>query len=233
MSESHRAQHQWQQEADDGDHEAATPLKGVKKRSKLFGMSAAGFWAVIIVLLLVILGVGIGTGVGFGVSRGSNRASPSTGNEDMAPTGTAASTSTATPALVTSGTSGVAANSCNFRSPRMYTASKGHDFIQYCFTDWPAGSVAAYGRGTVADLGLRTSYTFESCIEECVKYNKELGGRINMCEGVSYIANLTSSIEVRKLGGNCFLKDKKGIDSGGTPEAASAELGDFQAIESW
>ncbi|POR33693.1 Uncharacterized protein TPAR_06087 [Tolypocladium paradoxum] len=97
-------------------------------------------------------------------------------------------------------------------------------FTEYCFTDWPNGAEAADGRGNVTDISRTTVDAFEACMEACAKYNKKAGDSGTQCRAITYNANLTSIIETGKQGGNCFLKDKKGVDLQGSAESACAAI---------
>lgn len=79
------------------------------------------------------------------------------------------------------------------------------------------------GDGKVRDIDATTVYTFEDCMEACLTYNDDLGGRGTKCEAVTYNANLTSIFGGEKFG-NCFLKDNAGKGSQATAEVASAIL---------
>lgn len=83
------------------------------------------------------------------------------------------------------------------------------------------GSLAAVGGRDIKDVDILTMYTFEDCMDACEKYNDDLvTGR--RCWAVTYNSNLTSVVESQ--GGNCFLKDGKGINSQGSAEVASAAI---------
>lgn len=222
--------------ADERPQETAPEaLEPKKKGGKILGLSVATFWIIIVVLLLVVLGLGIGVGVGVGIRHGngsSSRPDIQDADEKQPPTQTDSmssadsrsetSTSTATASAVTSGTTGLADNSCTFSTPKTYHASDGTGFTQYCYTDWPNNSNAADGRGNVTDLYRKIVYTFEDCMEECLKYNDENGEL--KCRAITYNANLTSIVDVGQQGGNCFLKNKKGLDYQGSAESACAAI---------
>jgi len=76
----------------------------------------------------------------------------------------------------------------------------------------------------VTDVSHTTAYTFEECMEACLKYNNASAATDTKCQAVTYNANLTLSIEVRAKGGNCFLKDRKGVDIQGSAEVASGAI---------
>lgn len=216
------------------------PTTSPGPKRKILGMRVGVFWTVLVIIIVVILGVGIGVGVGVGLkgdsdgdkSSSSSPTSSSTSfsqtktsdTTTQSSTSTGTSTTTATTAVVTSGTHGLAANSCTFTSPRTYQASGDSKFTQYCFTDWPSGVAAADGSGPVKDLKRTTVYTFEDCMNACVTYNKNLPKTSTKCEAITYNSNLTSIIEEGQQGGNCFLKNKKGQDLQGVAESACAAL---------
>ena len=211
------------------DDQPPPPSKG----HKILGVPVAIFWTSIAAILFV-LGVGIGVGVGIG-TRNNHDSSPSRTptslSETESPTNiattttsltttSASSTSVSLP-LITSGTHGIASNTCNFTTPRTYYSPSGQSFTQYCFTDWPI-SVWADSTGPAIDLGRRTVYTFEDCIEACVKYNGNTAER--KCGAVTYNSNLTSIIEVGQHSGNCLLMDKRGVNMQGSAESACAAM---------
>lgn len=140
------------------------------------------------------------------------------------PSVTTSSTSTSTSsAPVTKGTVGLAANSCNFTTPKtFYIDNTG--FTEYCFTDWPNHEESFDGKGNVTDLTRTTVYTFESCMQACLDFNNNLDTGGTRCTAVTYNANLTSIIAIGRQGGNCFLKDKRGINQQGSAESACAAL---------
>jgi len=127
-------------------------------------------------------------------------------------------------APVTKGTVGLAANSCNFTAPKTYYASDGTGFTDYCFTDWPSGDDTADGTGKVRDLTRATVYTFEACMQECLDYGDNVVSGGTRCAAVTYNANLTRIIALGHQGGNCFLKNKKGVDEQGSTESACAAI---------
>ncbi|KAK2073254.1 hypothetical protein P8C59_007546 [Phyllachora maydis] len=134
------------------------------------------------------------------------------------------STSPTSSAPVTSGTTGLAANSCTFTTPKTVSAADGTKFTEYCFTDWPNGVAAADGNGNVTDIARTTVYTFEECMAYCASYNAQISGGGTKCQAITYNSNLTDIIAVGKQGGDCFLKDKKGIDLQGSAESACAAI---------
>lgn len=91
----------------------------------------------------------------------------------------------------------------------------------YCFTDWPNGGDSFDGSSKVKDITYTTVYTFEDCIEYCVKYNEDLTSDDTKCAAVTYNSNLTSVME---QGGDCFLKDVQGKSTPGSAESACAVL---------
>ncbi|KJZ74473.1 hypothetical protein HIM_06069 [Hirsutella minnesotensis 3608] len=183
--------------------------------------------------VLVILGVALGLGLGLGLKRGGATAPPTSSASPTShipsrsqSSSTSASPTSAAPSapVVTSGTHGLAANSCTFQTPRTHLASQDTRFTQYCFTDWPNGSEAADGKGRVRDLRRATVYTFEACMDECVAYNRGVARGAPTCQAVTYNSNLTSIIEEGRQGGNCFLKNKKAVNIQGSAESASAAI---------
>jgi hypothetical protein len=221
---------------------------GQPPKEKILGLSKKVFWIVLVLVLLVVLGVGLGSGLAVGLKHGNkssattqtlplptpvatttrpsdagqtNSRDPST--QASNPSVSASSTSTLS-APVTSGTTGVAANSCNFTLPKTYYAPSGTGFTQYCFTDWPNDSPAADGRGNITDLSRAIVYTFEDCMQECLDYNERLAEGRTRCTAVTYNANLTSIVAVGRQGGNCFLKDKRAVNEQGSAESACAAL---------
>lgn len=203
------------------------------EKRKILGLLPIHF-ALVAAILLIVLGAGIGVGVGIGLKQGSSSSSSSSSSGDnstISPsssstipstTSSPTSESTTTPPnpIATSGTHGMAANSCNFTQPKVVPAQDESLFSLYCFTNWPPGGD---GDDKVSDIGFATVYTFEDCIQKCVDFNiKNKNGKTGKkCAALTYGANLTDALEVKHLGANCWLKDKRGKSSGG----GGAELG--------
>ncbi len=214
------------------------------RRRKILGLPAKIFYALVALTIVVVLALAIGVGVGVGTKHSSgsksdaDKSGQSSASASSAPTSTsgssavsgssASATSSASPSgsasPITSGTHGVAANSCTFKDPKTYTSGDGTQFTEYCFTDWPNGQPSANGKTNVTDLKVLTSYTFESCMDACADYNDGLKGADadTPCRAITYNANLTLAIEVTDHAGNCWLKNAKGEDKQGTAQVASA-----------
>lgn len=231
-----------------GHHSPDTSAKeaGGDRQNKICGLPKPWFWALVGITVIIIaaaLGIGLDLGLSQSKSDSSNsdsgniaetssggstpsatstKSEPSTESELSTSTESESPSSTSS-APVTSGTSGVAANSCTFDNPKTYNAKNGKQFRQYCFKDWPTGTVAADGDGRVQDIAFITVYTFEDCMESCIDYNGELEESDTKCAGVTYNANLTSSFDGGQ-DGNCFLKDKIGDSIEASAEVASAVL---------
>ncbi len=62
----------------------------------------------------------------------------------------------------------------------------------------------------------------DSCIDAC--YQHSLDNNQSICAGVTYNANLTSSVAGQD--GNCFLKDRRGIAVSSDSLVASASTAD-------
>ncbi|KAJ6445410.1 alpha-N-acetylglucosaminidase [Purpureocillium lavendulum] len=237
----------WEKTGDSAP-EVVAPTQGAQEgntnRKRILGLPVAAFWILVALIILIVLGIGIGVGVGVGLKNAN--AEPITTDSPPAPSlptptgiistgsqtatssqttsSTQSSTSSAATAAVTSGTHGLADNSCNFTAPRTYHASNDVTFVQYCFTDWPNGEDAADGSGKIRDIARTIVYTFEDCMGACVKFNSRVKSGDTRCQGVTYNSNLTSIIETGRQGGNCFLKDKKGRDIQGSAESACAAI---------
>lgn len=217
-----------------------------KKKKKILGLSVALFWVIVGVVILLVLGISLGVGLGVGLSQRATSStsstspaastSPEASAQDQATT-TPATTSSTSPttttstqasststAPVTSGTTGVADNSCISQVPTTYysSADSSISFTTYCFTDWPNHDVAADGNGTVSDLEYTILYTFEDCMDACVRYNEGLTSTETKCAGVTYNSNLTSIVAVGQQGGNCFLKNTRGVNRQGSATSACA-----------
>ena len=214
---------------------------GQPRQRKLLGVRLTYCVAGLVALLL--LGLGLVLGLGLGLKHKSSQngttgaasspspisTAPSSSSSLPAPPSShsqsATSTSSSGPAPVKTGTHGLADNSCTFETPRTYHSPLGGDFTQYCFTAWPRDEDAADGDGAVHDLNILIKYTFEACMDECVKINKKHQDKgPPLCQAVTYNSNLTSSVELSEEGGNCFLKTKKGVNRQGTAESACAAL---------
>lgn len=72
----------------------------------------------------------------------------------------------------------------------------------------------------MTDLTYTTVYTFEDCMQECLDYNDSKPK--TRCTAVTYNSNLTSIVGGQ--GGNCFLKDRKGVNMQGSAESACAAI---------
>lgn len=202
------------------------------RRENKFGMII-----LCVVAGIVLLAIGLGVGLGVGLQRKHSSMPPPSPAGSAAsdtssisilsgkPTSTSissAATATATASgPVTSGTTGIAANSCTFTSPQAYKAPNNTSFIEHCFTDWPKGDSTPDG-GIVHDLKEVTVYTFEACMDACVSYNGKLSSGDTKCAAVTYNANLTLALTSHT--GNCYLKDAMGVDVPAAVNAASAAI---------
>lgn len=205
------------------------------EKKRILGIPAVAFYVIAAVGLVVVglaLGLGLGLGLGNSSSDGGNARGPgdvgsattttSIGHDsDNGSTSTSSSSSSSTSsAPVTSGTTGLADNSCTSNSPSTYYSSNGNlAFTKYCATDWPKGIEAFDGDGNVSDLFYDIVYTFEDCMDLCLDYNDALSDGDTLCNAVTYNSNLTRSVAGQ--GANCFLKDKRGVDFSATAETAS------------
>lgn len=187
-------------------------------------------WVILGTGLLVIVGIALGVGLGVGLkSRQGSSSPPATMTASTSTASSAHSTSTSTSSSstpsasgpATSGTTGIAANSCNFTSPQTYKGPGNTSFIEHCFTDWPETENTPDG-GVVHDLAEVVVYTFEACMDACVSYNSNLTGGSIKCAAVTYNANLT--LALARHAGNCYLKDAKGVDLPADVNAASASI---------
>ncbi|GIZ41389.1 hypothetical protein CKM354_000469500 [Cercospora kikuchii] len=150
-----------------------------------------------VIAALVALGVGIGIGYAVGDSNSSNDSSSSGNDADSE--------------LVTSGNTGITAFSCD--SSEVYASPFGSSFAQECYVSYKTNQTA-YDNSSiiVKNFAGLTVYNFETCMDECVKRNRQLdiGNMLgDRCTAVSFYANLTYSIPA--WAGNCFIKNAKGI----------------------
>lgn len=229
-------------------YEEKHPPSPKERRKRIIGLPVALFWVITGVVILLVLGISLGVGLGVGLSqRATTSTSPSpsssppsseTAGQVQGTTSTAAASSTSSTgttssvssstssAPVTSGTTGVADNSCTYSVPKTYysSADQGVSFTTFCFTDWPNKEPAADGNGTISDIYYTILYTFEDCMDECVTYNKGLTDGQTKCAAVTYNNNLTSIVAVGQQGGNCFLKNKKGVNQQGSATSACAAI---------
>ncbi|KAI7783626.1 hypothetical protein LA080_011554 [Diaporthe eres] len=182
-------------------YEEKQPPSPKQRSKKILGLPVALFWVLIGLVILLVLGISLGVGLGVGLSQrattstsqSSSSSSPSqspsdTSGQSQGTTSTAATSSTASTATtssassstssapVTSGTTGLADNSCTYSVPKTYYSSvdQAVSFTTFCFTDWPNREAAADGNGTISDIYYTILYTFEDCMDECVTYNKDL-----------------------------------------------------------
>lgn len=187
-------------------------------------------WAIILITAILLIMVGVIVGVVVYTRHKSSTA-----------------TKTNTSAPVTSGTTGMAKVDCpgvdgtRIDTPSTWTIANtsqtttfyGHTSFQiHCSKNWPVGSDAANGNGTVHNYdgiwGNLLAYTLEECLQYCADYNNQsavvdISSSGSNCVGVTYIANLTDAIP--RLGnGNCFLKDRVGNWSSAKSWTAGATL---------
>ncbi|OOQ86674.1 hypothetical protein PEBR_20743 [Penicillium brasilianum] len=188
------------------------------------GLKPTVFWTLLAIALLVVIGAAVGGGVG-GTLANRHTSEPSTTNgsssstsstfltisttSTTSTTATTKTASTASSAPVTSGTTGVAANPCPGKNLTTVTGSDGSIFTLLCAVDWPRGEPASSGNGTVKDLTRTTRYTLQSCISDCVDWNKD-SSNDSTCKGIIYTANLTAAYDGGQ-DGNCFLKNSVGV----------------------
>ena len=132
-------------------------------------------------------------------------------------------TNTSSPvASVTSGTTGIAAYSCNSTTDSLYTSNATSNpvgFRETCYTEfldgkpiWNATSQSDIVSEVTSPV---TVYTFQKCMDECAQHNANLDRDELACHAVTYAANLTWSVS--RLGGNCFLKNARGAGYNGDP----------------
>ncbi|KAL5365828.1 hypothetical protein BJX96DRAFT_19964 [Aspergillus floccosus] len=185
----------------------------LKRRNKaICGLKPTVFWTLFVIALLVVIGAAVGGGVG-GTLANRRTSEPSlTASSSSSTTSEAATTNTASTtssAPVTSGTMGIAANPCPGKNLTTVTGSDGSIFTLLCAVDWPRGGPASSGNGTVEDLTRTTRYTLQSCIADCVNWNKDRSND-SACKGIIYTANLTAAYDGGQ-DGNCFLKNTVGV----------------------
>ena len=92
--------------------------------------------------------------------------------------------------------------------------------------DWPGGGsgvvVNGATNGTINNIQAQTVYSFQACIDACVIYNHNIG--YTACLAVTYNANLTEDFVTNNRGGDCWLKDRQGVDVAQGNETASGAL---------
>ncbi|KAI5363289.1 hypothetical protein Slin15195_G106730 [Septoria linicola] len=147
---------------------------------------------------LIALGTGIGIGYAVGDSNSSSKSSPDSTNDTDSD-------------FVTSGNTGITAYACD--ADATYASPFGSSFAQECFVSYKTNQTAYDNSSVIVKnfAGL-TVYNFETCMDECVKRNRQLdiGNMLgDRCVAVSFYANLTYSIPA--WAGNCFIKNAKGI----------------------
>lgn len=231
-------------------YEEKQPPSRRERSKKILGLPVALFWVIIGLVILLVLGISLGVGLGVGLSQRSttstsasasqspSQSSSETSGQDQGTTSAAAASSTPSTATtssvssstssapVTSGTTGIADNSCTYPVPKTYysSADSAVSFTTFCFTDWPNKEAAADGNGTISDIYYTIVYKFEDCMDECVNYNKDLTEGQTKCAAITYNNNLTSIVAVGQQGGNCFLKNKKGVNQQGSATSACAAI---------
>ncbi|RAL13155.1 uncharacterized protein BO97DRAFT_405034 [Aspergillus homomorphus CBS 101889] len=193
------------------------PIDFSSDNRRICGLETRRFWWILAIVLIVIIGAAIGGGIGGSRASEANRAVASSSvTKPLSATGTSVTSAAATTrtasvtssAPITSGTIGIAANPCPGQNLTTLTASDGSIFTLLCAVDWPKGDAGLYGNKTVGDLDFTTRYTLESCIADCVRWNRVIAD--TPCKGVVYSANLTASFDGGQ-DGNCFLKSEVGV----------------------
>jgi hypothetical protein len=181
-----------------------------RKRSRWLAVSIATSCA-----LLSGLGIGVGIGYASHTSHG-NAPTPSSASPVIATTPKPTPTSSG----VISGTTGIANFQCNSTSTNnTYTTSSSannggiYTFTEDCFTDYETGLQTLANRTTVnvTDVGAATTYSFQSCMDNCVALNAKTG--VLICQAVTYTANLTFAVQM--AGSNCWLKNARGLRHNG------------------
>jgi hypothetical protein len=170
------------------------------------------------------------------VSRSGADTSPT----NTSPKGEATTTITVNPSAtataVTSGTTGIAAFTCNSTVADSDYTTSDTTFTEECYCDyvnggavWNSTTNSASKTETFSNIGQFTVYSFEDCMGQCARWNDQLqpGGDTKQCVSVSYCANLTDV--VGSLAGNCFLKPARGVPyaSGNMGLWASAYIADL------
>ncbi|KAF2717726.1 hypothetical protein K431DRAFT_150705 [Polychaeton citri CBS 116435] len=141
---------------------------------------------------------------------------PSSGSTSSS--SSSSSPTTTSPAAVTSGQSGLAAYSCSNQTTYTTTDDDRIDFTEECNVLYAKNAPNYYYRDQWVDnLANTTVYRFEDCMNDCSSYNRfNLDGTAN-CRAVTYYANLTQALGVSEYGGNCFLKDGRGVPNSVDP----------------
>lgn len=175
--------------------------KGCAPAKRICGLVSRTFCILVaVVVLLICIAVGVGAGVGVTQAKPS-----STTPETPSPTSTA---------FVTSCTTGTAANSCDAVKMESHLALDDTLFQPRCFTDFPGGEPAAGDEDAkFKDVGTALAYTFEDCMDECVRHNNDLGDDEIKCRATSYIPDLSYALGEQGLEGNCIFKDREGKGS--------------------
>lgn len=122
------------------------------------------------------------------------------------PTTTSPLPTSTTSAAVTAGTTGLAQFSCNNTASTESTA--GTSYNQDCNVQYQVNHPSYYDQNiNMKNLEHRTVYTFQSCLDECDRWNS--ASNTPACRAVTYYANITTPIKL--WGGNCFLKNDRGV----------------------
>jgi len=178
-----------------------------RQRRKRFG------WLALALATFCALAVGLGIGIGVGYASHVNQGTTTAGGGPSTVTLTA-SVPTSTSSGVVSGTTGIANLQCNSTvENNAYTAGATNyqgpsTFTEECYTDYQSG-VSNFPNGTtvqVYDVNTATTYSFQSCMDNCVAFNKAKGSV--SCRAVTYAANLTFAVQTH--GANCWLKNTRG-----------------------
>ncbi|KAK2798539.1 hypothetical protein FQN50_008807 [Emmonsiellopsis sp. PD_5] len=197
---------------------AEKPPPPLSPAHTILGMRKKTFWLAFAIAAFLVIAAGVGGGLG-GYFGGKNKGTASTGSPSESQSSTPSTTATAKPTYATSGTAGISQNPCPSANQTDIHADGGNVFKVHCSTDWVAGKPAADGITKVRDVAVRTAYTLEECVDECVKFNNVFPGA---CVALTYESDLSRVYSMEK--GNCFLKDRVGAYRGGWDTTIAARL---------
>jgi len=103
-----------------------------------------------------------------------------------------------------------------------YSTPQGDSFQLSCGVDWATGDQAAPGFfGNVADLTSLKKNSLTECLNACSNYNDDHGATV--CQAVTFHTNIQYADNT--FGGNCWLKDKVGIDKASGEEISARLIG--------
>lgn len=178
-----------------------------KKDSPAFNRSRQWPWLVAI-LISAIVALEVGIGIEYAAFADMDRPSrldAATDTNASTATGTLPAAASSQASSGTPSASDVARHfACNdsvINEEYLYISTSGVKFHKDCYVHYVSGDDRIDGDGVVKDLAEITTYTFESCMDNCAAYSG--------CGALTYLANLTWALP--SCGGKCILKNAPSV----------------------